>query len=123
MTSLPPHLVAGRAAEDAACRHLQAAGYSILLRNFRARCGELDVVALDGTALAVVEVRYRASRRFGGGAASITWRKRQRLVRATLALLAARRDLARLPVRFDVVEVEGEPTEARCRLMRGAFSL
>jgi putative endonuclease len=119
----PAHLAAGKAAEDAACLHLQAAGYRILCRNFRAHSGELDVVALDGPSLAVVEVRFRASRRFGGAAASITWRKRQRIVRATQVLLRTRRELARLPVRFDVVEVDGEPSPARCRLLRGAFSL
>jgi uncharacterized protein (TIGR00252 family) len=123
VSGLPPHLAAGRAAEDAACRHLQAAGYQILLRNFRARSGELDVVAIEGRSLAVIEVRYRQSRRFGGGAASVTWRKQRRIVRTTLALLAARRELGRLPVRFDVVEVSGDSPTGPCRLIRGAFSL
>lgn len=94
-----------------------------MTRNFRARGGELDIVALEGSVLAVVEVRYRASRRFGTAAESITWAKRRRIVRATLELLSREPALARLPVRFDVVEVEGSPDEAGCRLVQGAFSL
>jgi Holliday junction resolvase-like predicted endonuclease len=31
--------------------------------------------------------------------------------------------LARLPARFDVVEVDGEPEKLNCRLIRAAFSL
>ena len=121
--SAAPHLEIGRAAEAAAARHLERIGYRILQNNFRARGGELDVVAMDGTALAIVEVRYRASDRFGGGAASITAGKRRRIIRAARALLATQPLLARLPARFDVVEVSGSADALDCRLIRGAFSL
>ncbi|MGH8136468.1 MAG: YraN family protein, partial [Steroidobacteraceae bacterium] len=59
--SAAPHLEIGRAAEAAAARHLERIGYRILQNNFRARGGELDVIAMDGPALAIVEVRYRAT--------------------------------------------------------------
>lgn len=118
-----PHLEIGRAAETAAARHLERTGYRILQRNFRARGGELDVIALDGRALAIVEVRYRADDRFGGGAASITPAKRRRIVSASRALLATQPVLAKLPARFDVVEVTGPADALACHLIRGAFSL
>lgn len=117
------HIEIGRAAEVAAARSLERLGYRILCRNFRAKGGELDVVALDGEALAIVEVRYRASDDYGGGAASITSAKRGRIVRAARALLAGDPLLARLPARFDVVEVTGPAGDLDCRLIRGAFSL
>jgi putative endonuclease len=117
------HLAIGRAAEAAAARMLERAGYRILQHNFRARGGELDVVAMDGKALAIVEVRYRASDQFGGGAASITVGKRRRIVSAARALLATQPLLARLPARFDVVEVTGPADALACHLIRGAFSL
>lgn len=118
-----PHLALGRAAEAAAAHLLERSGYRILTSNFRAKGGELDLVAMDGTALAIVEVRYRASDRFGGAAASITARKRSRIVRAARALLATQPALARLPARFDVVEVTGPAENLDCQLIRGAFSL
>jgi putative endonuclease len=121
--SLAAHLEIGRAAETAATRLLERAGYRILQSNFRAKGGELDVVAMDGEALAIVEVRYRASDRFGGGAASITAGKRRRIISAARVLLATRPLLARLPARFDVVEVTGPADALACRLIRGAFSL
>ena len=82
LVSTAPHLALGRAAEAAAARFLERHGYQVLTTNFRAKGGELDVVAMDGTALAIVEVRYRASDRFGGAAASITFGKRRRIIRA-----------------------------------------
>jgi putative endonuclease len=121
--STAPHLVLGRAAEAAAARHLERLGYRILTANFRARGGELDLVAIDGDALAIVEVRYRASDRYGGAAASITYAKRSRIVRAARVLLAQNPPLAKLPARFDVVEVSGPTDELRCEVIRGAFSL
>jgi len=118
-----PHLALGRAAEDAACRYLEGAGYRILARNFRHRLGELDVVAIDDGVLALVEVRCRSGNRFGSAAASVTSAKRARLVRAAQVLLKRHPELATLRARFDFVEVRGDSGDLRCRLIRSAFSL
>ena len=85
--------------------------------------GELDLVAEDDGVLAIIEVRYRVSDRYGGAAASITHAKRSRIVRAARVLLAQNPPLAKLPARFDVVEVSGAADELCCNLIRGAFSL
>jgi putative endonuclease len=96
----------GNRAEDAAASYLQAQGARILLRNFRCRCGELDIVAqLGEDELAIVEVRTRSSQAYGGAAASVDAGKRQRLIRAASRLLQQRKDLARLRARFDVIVV------------------
>jgi putative endonuclease len=96
----------GHRAENAAADFLEAQGAQILLRNYRCRCGELDIVARMGEEdLAIAEVRTRSSDAYGGAAASIDAGKRQRLVRAASLLLQQRRDLAGLRVRFDVIIV------------------
>jgi putative endonuclease len=94
----------GTAAENIAAEFLRAQGLEILERNYLRRLGELDIVARDpGGVLVIAEVRVRASQRFGGAAASVDFRKQQRLIRAAHQLLQQRRDLARSPVRFDVI--------------------
>jgi putative endonuclease len=124
LTAGAAHLAAGRAAEDAACAELARQGFSLLFRNYRTRRGEIDIVALEGEVLAIVEVRYRARSDYGSAAESVTWRKQSRWARAARELLAREPDLARLPARFDLVEVEdGAGDELRCRLTRAAFSL
>jgi putative endonuclease len=109
----------GIAGEERAARHLADHGLEVLLRNWRCRMGELDLVALDGSVLVIVEVRQRLRCDYGGAAASITRAKRQRIIRATRHLLMRRPDLARLPARFDVVALDGP--EGRIDWIRAAF--
>ena len=100
----------GLRAENAAAAHLQSEGVHILLRNYRCRSGELDIVArLGQDELVIIEVRTRSSDAYGGAAASVDAGKRRRLIRAANRLLQERRDLARLRVRFDVMVVS-EPS-------------
>jgi putative endonuclease len=95
----------GRRAEELAADFLRAAGCEILERNYRRRMGELDIIARCAGVLVVAEVRTRASAAFGGAAASVTRTKQRRVTRVTAALLQQRPELARLPVRFDVLVV------------------
>jgi putative endonuclease len=113
---------AGRAGEAAALAHLQSAGLQLVLRNFRCKAGEIDLVMLDGATLVLVEVRYRSSEQFGGAAASVTWRKQRRLANAAEYLLLAHAELRRYPARFDVVAISGVP-ERRIDWLRSAFTL
>jgi putative endonuclease len=120
----PDRQALGRAAEDLAARRLEAEGATILLRNFRRRTGELDLVATHGGVLLVVEVRLRSRDDYGGGAASVDARKQRRLVRTTQQLLQSNRDLARWPLRFDVMVVTptAPPAGWRVEWIRHAFS-
>lgn len=123
----PCRTALGRIAEDLAAHHLEAQGATLLLRNFRRRTGELDLVALHSGVVLVVEVRLRSRDDYGGAAASVDARKQRRLVRTTHQLLQARRDLARWPLRFDVVVVTPSSTAAgtagwRIEWIRHAFS-
>ena len=95
----------GRRAEELAADFLRAAGCEILARNYRRRLGELDIIARCAGVLVVAEVRTRASDAFGGAAASVTRAKQRRITRAAHQLLQQRVELARLPVRFDVLVV------------------
>jgi putative endonuclease len=96
----------GQRAEALAAQYLRAAGCEILQCNFRRRLGELDIVARAGEVLVIAEVRTRSSRGYGGAAASVTRAKQRRITRAAQQLLQQRRDLAALPVRFDVIVVK-----------------
>lgn len=113
---------AGRAGETAALEHLQRAGLRLVLRNFRCKGGEIDLVMLDGATLVLVEVRYRSSEQFGGAAASVTWRKQRRLANAAEYLLLAHRELRRYPARFDVVAIAAAP-EYRINWIKHAFTV
>ena len=111
----------GAAVEAAAHAHLAAAGLEPVAANASYRAGELDLVMRDGDTLVFVEVRYRGHDGHGGGAESIDWRKRRKLVRAAQAFLLHHRRYADGPCRFDVVEADGDPAAPRLRWIRDAF--
>jgi putative endonuclease len=96
--------------EERALALLMRGGLLPLARNLRCRAGEIDLAMRDGDILVLVEVRARASRRFGGAAASVDRAKQARLIRAAQSLLprlAARHWPGRTPrVRFDVIAFE-----------------
>jgi putative endonuclease len=96
----------GRHGEELAARHLAARGARILARNVHLRHSEIDLVALEGDVLCIVEVRLRSSTAFGSAAESVDARKRRRLARAARDLIA-RFPLPRFRcVRFDLVAID-----------------
>ena len=111
----------GAAVEAAARVLLEKAGLQWRASNVRFRGGELDLVMYDRDAasLVFVEVRYRRSAHFGGGAASIDINKRRKLIHAAQLYLSQHPALANNPCRFDVVEASGEPP--RLNWIRDAF--
>jgi len=96
---------AGTKAENIAADFLSAQGLQLLLRNYRRRAGEIDLVAREREVLVIAEVRTRSSDEYGGAAASVTTRKQARIRRAAMQLLQQNKDFARMPVRFDVLVV------------------
>ena len=99
-----PRRLLGNAGEAAAERWLRRAGFAIVARGFRARCGEIDLIARDGALVVFVEVKTRTNDAFGRPAESVTARKRGRVARVASAFLA-RSGWAERDCRFDVVEV------------------
>lgn len=107
------HLKTGRRGEKQAERFLRRKGFKILGR--RVRCGkhdEIDLIARDGETMVFVEVKSRRSEAFGRPAAAVHREKRRRLSRAAVTFLQKRR-MRPSYIRFDVVEVIGEPFEIR----------
>jgi putative endonuclease len=93
----------GRWAEDAALRYLEARGYALVARNKRTHYGEIDLwMEKDGVPV-FVEVKQRATGRYGTPLESIRPWKLERMRRSALFLLG-REDVS---VRFLAVLVLG----------------
>jgi len=102
----------GEAAEALAAEYLSARGLEVLARNVRCKGGELDLLCRDGEVLVVVEVRQRSRHDYGGALASVTWRKRRKIIRATRFLLATAPQWRDCLLRFDVIGLQGLPDRA-----------
>ncbi len=100
--------------EAVARDHLKRRGWRLLDENAVVRGGELDLVMRDGPVTIAVEVRQRATSRYGSAADSLRPAKLRRLRRA-LRLWAVRRyGRDDVPLRIDAILVHG--TEGRHRI-------
>lgn len=115
------HIRTGDAGEQAAAAYLRTAGYKILALKYRARPGEIDIVAADGGTLVFVEVKTRKSDAFGTPAEAVTFRKQGKLI-ATAQCYLKHHGLYDKPLRFDVMEVRLVPgKEPRLNHIINAF--
>ncbi len=93
-------------AQQQASEYLVKQGLRWIAQNVGYRCGELDLIMADADVLVFVEVRWRGGSGYGGALASVTRRKRERLVRAAQCYLQGEAGRCAGAVRFDVVAVE-----------------
>jgi putative endonuclease len=108
--------VRGAAGEALAAAYLELVGFTIERRNARIAGVEVDLVARDGPAQVLVEVKLRGRLDYGGAALAIDRSKRDRLIQAGRFLAAAG------VVRIDVVAVEQSEDGAVVRHFRNAIT-
>jgi len=70
----------GRLGEELAVRYLESHDYRLVTRNFKARYGEIDLIALDKNILVFLEVKTRIGRKFGRPEEAITPRKLREVI-------------------------------------------
>lgn len=101
---ITPRKALGNRGEVVAARYLRRHGYKVLMCNFEAAGGEIDIVARQGERLVFVEVKTRRS----GGVLKpynqVDQRKRQALTRAARAYLVHYKD-GKPSCRFDVISI------------------
>jgi putative endonuclease len=110
----------GDGAEQLVVEALERWGYRVLDRNVHCRYGELDVVAERGEVLAFVEVRMRATDRFGPPTQSVLGPKQRRVVLAATEYCQRHRLFARV-IRFDVAAVVGRGRAGVVEYVEDAF--
>ena len=101
----------GILAEKWACDYLMSQGLHWVSSNYRCRMGEIDLIMRDGLCLVFVEVRARISTAFGGGLASVTHAKRQKLLKTALMYVMVHQMQDKQACRFDVLSLDGTPPQ------------
>jgi putative endonuclease len=107
----------GAEAEARALEFLLAQGHTLLVKNYRIRGGEIDLITLEGEVTVFSEIKHRSSARFGSALESISIRKAGLVRRAALFYLG-RDDLA---CRFDVLALEGDVQTGTITWVKDAF--
>ncbi len=97
--------------EKLAAAFLQKRGYEILAANYRCRQGEVDLICRQENCLVFVEVKYRATDRFGAPALAVDAKKQARIRKAAAHYMYSQGIEPDTPCRFDVVSILGERVE------------
>jgi putative endonuclease len=111
----------GKIAEDEACRYLRHRGLKLVARNYRCRCGEIDLIMKETETLVFVEVRYRRSAAFGSGAETVTRAKQGKIAQSAAYFLQENRQYAGSAARFDVVSCSPDQGGGGVRWIQDAF--
>ncbi len=115
-SNLPPHKQAlGKFGEDLAASYLRKKGFRILIRNFKARYGELDIVCTKDNTLVFVEVKTRIGRSYGLPEEAVTSGKLREVIKTAQFYTQTHPTLPQVQ-RVDVVAVEVDENGALTRL-------
>lgn len=98
----------GKIGEDIAAQYLASNGYTILIRNFRTRSGEIDIIAKWQKTIVFAEVKTRTQVNYGYPAEYVTRSKQKKLLKAAMYYLHSC-GADDVPARFDVLEVLPTP--------------
>lgn len=105
--------IKGYTGESIAVNYLQELGYTILETNYQNKLGEIDIIAKDGNRFVFVEVKARATARFGYPREAVNYKKQQK-IQMVASIYLKSKGLSNVFTRFDVIEIlAGEITHLK----------
>lgn len=110
----------GKLGENIVAQYLKQKGYVILDRNFEARQGEIDIIALDKDEIVFIEVKTRTSNKFGAPSEAVNKIKQKHMLQ-TIKYYLYIRNLSEEFVRIDVIEVYIKDNEYKVNHIKQAF--
>lgn len=111
----------GKIGEQMTAKYLTDKGYIILEHNYRRGHLEIDLIALDGDELVIVEVKSRAYDNILQPEDAVDHKKRQALIR--LANEYVKTHGRKENVRFDIVTVVSKEGGAEIKHLKNAYNV
>lgn len=101
----------GKEGEELACNLLYEKGFQIVQRNYHYHNrGEIDIIALDGSTLVFIEVKYRQNLEYGYPEESVN-RSKIKQIRKLAAAYLYENNIQDIDCRFDVIAILHEQGE------------
>jgi putative endonuclease len=95
--------IKGDFGEEKACLYLAQKGYNITARNFRMKCGEIDIIAENSERLAFVEVKTRKLLGLGRPSDAVNDAKKRKIIKTAQIYLL--QNPTKKYIGFDVIEI------------------
>ncbi len=96
--------ILGKTGEEIATQYLIKNGYKLLVKNFRCRQGEIDIIALDKNEIVFIEVKTRKNANYGHPIDAVDKRKQKHILNASKYYIYINK-LENRDMRFDVIEI------------------
>ena len=103
--------------ETKVCEYLKQNNYEIITRNYRARIGEIDIIASNEGYLCFIEVKYRAKGNMVSGLYAVDKKKQKTIYNVARIYMLENHLNDNTKSRFDVVSVDGEKVD----IIKNAF--
>jgi len=116
------HIYLGQSGEEVAIDLLKKNGYKILVKNYRTKLGEIDIVARDKDTTCFIEVKTRQTEKFGLPQEAILRSKQKKISKVAIKFLKDN-NLLDKKARFDVVSVMYKEGIPKIDLIKNAFEL
>jgi putative endonuclease len=94
----------GGRGEQIALQYLVKKGYRLLVSNYTAKCGEIDLIVYDDKFIVFVEVKMRRGTDYGHPLEAVTASKQQK-IRKTAEYFMSKNPRSTLQPRIDVVAI------------------
>jgi putative endonuclease len=95
--------------ETLAQDYLARQGLVFIEKNYRKKCGEIDLIMRERNEIIFIEVKYRKQQLFGSALEAVTFSKQQKLKRTAMLWLQKNRySPHHTYFRFDVIAISGE---------------
>lgn len=103
--------------ESVVCEYLKKNNYEIATRNFRARFGEIDIIAKNEGYLCFIEVKYRDKNGLVSGVYAVDKKKQNTIYNVAKVYMSLNNISEDTACRFDVVSVDEDKVE----IIKNAF--
>jgi putative endonuclease len=112
----------GDLGEELAVKYLEESGYKINHKNFRCRCGEIDIIGTNDNIIAFIEVKTRYCYTYGSPMEAINYMKIQK-IQKTAQFYILKNKLFYHNFRFDIIEILLSKTNDKIsiNLVKNAF--
>lgn len=114
------HLSLGKKGEKIALNFLKDNNYRIIERNYKAKKYEIDIIALKESVLVFVEVKTRATDKFGEPEESVGYKKENHIATAAEYFME-RFEEDFTDVRYDIISIILNETLTRIKHIEEAF--
>ena len=114
--------IIGNRYEEIALNFLLKKKLSLIIKNFKTKIGEIDIILTDKEFLVFVEVRFREDNDYASGLESITYQKQRKIIKTAQMFLVHNKEYQNFYCRFDVISISRYDNKIQIHWIKNAFS-